>query len=263
MCIRDRVRAHCRRSNMRKLLALLAIVVASGSITIAVGPTLLDAAEAGDRATALKLLAAKGTNVNAAGPDGTTAIMYAAANDDLELVRALIKAGANVKLKNQFGTSAITEAAIIGSAPILDALLKAGADPNYKNTEGETPLMAAARSGKVEAAKRLLDAGADINAKETWGGQSAIMWAAAQSQPEMIKLLASRGADVNAIGKVNQWERKTLGEPRPKDMNKGGFTPLLYAAREGCVELSLIHISEPTRLLSISYAVFCLKKKKK
>src|SRR5678816_4825368 len=29
------------------------------------------------------------------------------------------------------------------------------------------------------------------------------------------------------------------------------------------VILSLIHISEPTRLLSISYAVFCLKKKKK
>eukprot|EP00658_Telonema_sp_P-2_P049352 TRINITY_DN37526_c0_g1_i1.p2 TRINITY_DN37526_c0_g1~~TRINITY_DN37526_c0_g1_i1.p2 ORF type:complete len:107 (+),score=38.54 TRINITY_DN37526_c0_g1_i1:37-357(+) len=28
------------------------------------------------------------------------------------------------------------------------------------------------------------------------------------------------------------------------------------------VALSLIHISEPTRLLSISYAVFCLKKKK-
>ena len=28
------------------------------------------------------------------------------------------------------------------------------------------------------------------------------------------------------------------------------------------VTLSLIHISEPTRLLSISYAVFCLKKKK-
>src|SRR5678816_4699091 len=28
-------------------------------------------------------------------------------------------------------------------------------------------------------------------------------------------------------------------------------------------DLSLIHISEPTRLLSISYAVFCLKKKNK
>src|SRR5678815_2647342 len=30
----------------------------------------------------------------------------------------------------------------------------------------------------------------------------------------------------------------------------------------GKMDLSLIHISEPTRLLSISYAVFCLKKKK-
>ena len=31
---------------------------------------------------------------------------------------------------------------------------------------------------------------------------------------------------------------------------------------EALTGLSLIHISEPTRLLSISYAVFCLKKKK-
>jgi ankyrin repeat protein len=161
--------------------------------------------------------------------------MYAAANDDLELVRALIKAGANVKLKNQFGTSALTEAAIIGSAPIIDVLLKAGADPNFKNSDGETPLMAAARSGKVDAAKALLAAGADINAKETWGGQTAIMWAAAQSQADMVKFLASKDASLNDHGKINQWERKIIQEPRPKDMNKGGFTPLHYAAREGCV----------------------------
>ena len=35
--------------------------------------------------------------------------------------------------------------------------------------------------------------------------------------------------------------------------------PFAYRQLE---DLSLIHISEPTRLLSISYAVFCLKKKK-
>ena len=101
---------------------------------------LLDAAERGDRAAAVRLLGVKGTDPNQQGPDGTTAVMYAAANDDVELVRALIKAGANVKLKNQLGTSAITEAAIIGSAPIIDALLKAGADANTTNPEGETPL---------------------------------------------------------------------------------------------------------------------------
>src|SRR5438105_12134950 len=44
------------------------------------------------------------------------------------------------------------------------------------------------------------------------------------------------GADLNARGVVRQWERKVITEPRPKDLNKGGFTPLLYAAREGCVE---------------------------
>jgi ankyrin repeat protein len=62
------------------------------------------------------------------------------------------------------------------------------------------------------------------------------MWAAAQGQAEMVKFLASNRADVNARGVIHQWERKVITEPRPKDMNKGGFTPLLYAAREGCVE---------------------------
>jgi uncharacterized protein len=225
---------------MRTLVAcgvvgILALSIAVVSIGLPAKATLLDAAEASDRATALRLLA-DGANPNATTADGATAIMYAAANNDLDLVRALIKAGANVKLQNRFGSSALTEAAIIGSDPIIDALLKAGADANTRNPEGETALMAVARSGNLEAAKLLLDAGADINAKETWGEQSALMWAAAQSQADMVKFLASRGADVNARGIIHQWERKVITEPRPKDLNKGGFTPLLYAAREGCVD---------------------------
>ena len=216
--------------------AVVAILIALAAIVTAAEPTLLDAAEAGDREAALRLLSARGTDPNKPGPDGTTPIMYAASNGDVELVRALLKAGANAKLKNQFGTTAITEAAIIGSAPVIDALLKAGADPNTKNPEGETPLMAVARSGNVEAAKRLLEARADVNAKEDFGGQTAVMWAAAQSQVEMVKLLAASGADLNARGVIRQWERKVITEPRPKDMNKGGFTAVLYAAREGCAD---------------------------
>jgi ankyrin repeat protein len=223
-----------------RVCALIAVLLAGTAMAAPdTAPTLLNAAESGDHAAAMRLASAKGANVNVADADGSTAIMYAAANDDLDLVRALIKAGANVKLKNQLGTSALTEAAIIGSAPIVDALLKAGADPNFKTPDGETPLMAAARSGKVAAAKALLDAGADINAKETWGGQTAVMWAAAQSQADMVKFLAawhnqSGDANLNDHGKINQWERKVIQEPRPKDMNKGGFTALHYAAREGC-----------------------------
>jgi ankyrin repeat protein len=219
---------------MRAFVTAFAVLAVGVSLAFAADPSLVDTAASGDHMEAMRLVAVKGTNVNATGADGATAIMYAAANGDLELVRALIKAGADVKLANQLGTSAITEAAIIGNAPIIAALLKAGADPNFKTPNGETPLMAAARSGKLDAAKALLAAGADINAKETWGEQSALMWAAAQSQAEMVKLLASSGANLNDHGKVNQWERKIIQEPRPKDMNKGGFTPLHYAAREGC-----------------------------
>ena len=245
--------------------AAFVVVLAAGSPASAAEPTLLAAAERGDRTAAMSLLA-KGADANTPGADGTTPIMWAAANDDVELVRALIKAGANVKATNQFGTSAMTEAAIIGSAPILDALLRAGADPNTRNPEGETPLMAAARSGKIEAAKRLVQAGADVNAKERFGGQSALMWASAQSQAEMVKFLVEAGADLNARGVIRQWERKVITEPRPKDMNHGGFTPLLYAAREGCVECvkylaaggAALDLEDPDRMTPLNLALFNL-----
>ncbi len=46
----------------------------------------------------------------------------------------------------------------------------------------------------------------------------------------------------------------TDGEARKRGEQTGLDTPVV---------LSLIHISEPTRQAEISYAVFCLKKKKK
>lgn len=198
------------------------------------GPkNLADAMASGNRIQALQLLAEK-TDVNAVQSDGTSALMYAVYQGDLELVKKLTKAGADVNLSNEYGAGAMGEAAVLGDTKILKALLKSGGDANWANLEGETPLMVVARAGNVKAAKLLLRYKADINAKEGWGGQSAVMWAAAQSQPEMLKLLVSKGADVNAHGTARLWDRRTLSEPRPKDMSKGGFSPLLYAARSGC-----------------------------
>lgn len=248
---------------MRAIVFVIALTTAS--VAHAATATLADAVDEGNRAAVTALLA-RGANPNVAGADGTTPIMVAASNGDAEIVRALIKGGAKVNAKNQFGTTAITEASIIGSAPVIEALLKAGADPNTKNPEGETPLMAVARSGNVEAAKRLVAAGADINAKENFGGQSALMWAAAQGQGEMVKFLASHGADLNARGVVRQWERKVITEPRPKDLNKGGFTPLLYAAREGCLECTKnliaagadLDLEDPDRVTPLNEALLNL-----
>jgi ankyrin repeat protein len=205
----------------------------------ALAAALLQAAESGDTQAALREIGAGG-DVNLRGNDGTTALMWAAYNGDAALVDALIEAGADVDASNEFGTTALTEAAILGNTQIIGRLVAAGADPNTRTPDGETPLMAVARTGNVEAATALLEAGADVDAKEHWGGQSAVMWAAAQSQPEMIRLLAAHGANLDERGVIRQWARKTITEPRPKDMNKGGFTPLLYAAREGCVECARV-----------------------
>ena len=217
-----------------RLVAVLAFA-SFGTAAAAAGQTLLEAAEAGNRTAALAALEAGG-HVDARAPDGTTALIWAAYNGDAELAERLLAAGADPDAQNEFGTSALTEAAIAGYTDVIAALLKGGATADLANPEGETPLMAIARTGNVEAATLLLDAGADVNAIELWGRQSALMWAAAQQQPEMIGFLISRGADVDARGAVRNWERKVIKEPRPKDMNQGGFTPLLYAAREGCIE---------------------------
>ena len=115
-------------------------------------------------------------------------------------------------------------------------LLKAGANPKAVNQEGETALHEVARTGNIESAKLLLKAGANIDARETWGGQTPLHWAASQNQPEMIRFLVSRGADPDARAAVRDWQRRVTAEGRPKDMNRGGFTPLLFAARDGFVE---------------------------
>ncbi len=128
----------------------------------------------------------------------------------------------------------MTVAAEHGDLPIMQALVRAGGDVESANGEGQTLLMAVARTGRTDTARLLLDKGANVNAKEQWGGQTALMWAAAQQQPAMIRLLLKRGADVNARGKAQDWPRWVTSEPRIKILETGGFTPLLYAAREGC-----------------------------
>ncbi len=175
-------------------------------------------------------------DVNARQGDGSTALLWAVYAGDADRVSTLLKAGADVSLGNEFGATPLSEAARTGNTPILALLLKAGAKPKAVNQDGETALHEVARTGNIESAKLLLKAGANIDARETWGGQTPLHWAASQNQPEMIRFLVSRGADVNARAAVRDWQRRVTAEGRPKDMNRGGFTPLLFAARDGFVE---------------------------
>jgi ankyrin repeat protein len=197
--------------------------------------TLVEAAKRHDSAAALALLAA-GADPAQAEADGSQPLLWAAHHGDADLVAKLIAAGADVNAHNDYGAVPLQEAAANGDGSVVKLLLDAGADVESPTKEGQTALMAAARTGKIDSAKLLLAKGANANAKETWGGQTALMWATAQGQLDMIDLLIKSGADVNARATERDWDRYITAEPRIKDLADAGLTPLLYAAREGCVE---------------------------
>lgn len=184
-------------------------------------------------ATWAVLLATCGSLAHAAGSGSLLAAAY---EGDAGRVAELIKSGANVHEANAFGATPMSEAARRGDTAVLKLLLDAGADPGSANADGETALMVVARTGNTEAARLLLKAGANVNARENWGGQTALIWAAAQNQPAMIRLLAAHGAEVDARSVVRDWSRRMTAEERPKDLNRGGMSALMFAARDGHVE---------------------------
>ena len=177
-------------------------------------------------------------------PDDSTPLQWAVFHGDLAETKRLLAAGADVKAINAYGVNAMQLAADASNTELIRLLLKAGADPNSPNPDGETALHLVARAGNLAAANLLLKAGATVDAKEGFGGQTPLMWAAARRHPEMVELLADQGADVNARSAIRDYQRVATAESRAKQLDRGGFTPLMYAARENCgacVEVLLKH----------------------
>ena len=192
---------------------------------------------------ALKTLIKAGANVNAPQGDGATALHWAVHWDDLAMAELLLGAGANVKAANDLGATPLWLACVNGSAPMVDRLLKAGANPNAGLKTGETPLMTAARSGKSEAVKLLVAHGADVNAAEGLRGQTAQMWATAQQHPDVVKTLVEVGANVSARSRARRQLVSTSGNADYSgviEVEQGGYTPLLFAARQGDLESARI-----------------------
>ena len=199
---------------------------------------LVEAAKKADIA-AVRTLLTQGLDVNARAGDGATALHWAAYRDQIELVRLLLGSGASVNATNDLGVTPLWVAATSRGTTTVEALLAAGANPNLVPPTGETPLMIASRMGNVEAIKVLIAHGANVNAKEAARGQTALMWAISDRQPQAARLLLEAGADLHArtlasrrfvqlcCGEYNGDSRGTAW------VEYGGFTPLLFAAREG------------------------------
>jgi ankyrin repeat protein len=198
---------------------------------------LIDAAKQDNKAALRSLLKEK-TSINAVAPDGTTALHWVVRSNDLESTKLLLQAGANVKAADRYGITPLNLAAENGDTAMIEVLLKSGADPNTTLPTGETVLMTAAHTGKPDAVSMLLTHGAKPNASENRFGETAMMWAAAENNGAAIRVLADGGGDLNAKSNLTDFpEFKFLTSGMViTALPKGGWTPLMYAARQGSID---------------------------
>jgi ankyrin repeat protein len=228
-----------RRGRSGSGLASLALLmtIAGAGIGHGAGADVASAAQTQDIG-ALRALVQRKADVNAAQPDGTTALHWAVVWNNEDAVNLLLRAGADAKARNRYGATPLSEAVTAGSAKMVEALVNAGADPKTLTTEeGETVLMTAARAGNADVVRMLLDRGADVNAREKYKGQTALMWAAAERHPAVVKLLIDHGADwkVRSVDRETKVPRLSAASSI-SPIARGGFTALSFAAREGDIE---------------------------
>ena len=182
--------------------------------------------------------------------DGTSDLHLAVRAGDRTATERLIRSGADVNGANRYGVTPLSLAARNGNAELIDVLLKAGASVKTAESglpEGQTLLMLAARTGDVDSLKRLLAAGSDVNARETRTGTTALVWAATSNHAAAVRMLAESGADVNTQSKVTAYPHTQNGVlltgleegvsyVGQTVLPRGGWSAVMYAAREGAVD---------------------------
>jgi len=230
------------------------LVTAAASTAADSDTRLADAAMRRDVAMVRSLIAQR-VDANVPGQDGTPALHWAVRVDDVATSKLLLGAGAQATLANRYGLTPLSIAAANGSAAMIGVLLDAGADANAPDPAGDTPLMNVARVGRADAVTLLLDRGATIDAADGTYQQTALMVAVRENHPDIVKLLIARGASVNArtrVGRAPQWilpnsvpgfghgigiVRGGLPPRGSRAPVPGGMTPLLYAARDGRMDI--------------------------
>ncbi|HEY6346722.1 MAG TPA: ankyrin repeat domain-containing protein [Bryobacteraceae bacterium] len=159
----------------------------------------------------IRLLIARGADVNGRAPSGSDALTVAAGYRAAASMRLLLDAGAETQPPPgvRAAYSPLVLAAMTGDLESVRALLARGADPNAA-ARGGAPLAQAVTFGYREVVQALIAAGASVKMTES-SGINLIHWAAIANRPSVIPALVAAGTPVNA-------------------QDQFGFTPLMYAA---------------------------------
>jgi ankyrin repeat protein len=157
--------------------------------------TLLSAAVHGNQIEIVRLLLARGADVNLSSYLEVRPVEIAANDERLPIIKELLNRGASLK-RSQTGKTPLWNAAMSGEVGAIKLLLAQGADPNELGTYDEPPLSRAAGNGYTEAVRALLVGGARVNATDKQGN-TPLLSAVLENSLEIVRLLVEHGADVN------------------------------------------------------------------
>ena len=209
-------RAITRRSRYR-----LAVIASLFGASLALGAArtpadespVADAVMRGD-SSRVRLLIKQGLDVNAAQPDGMTALHWASQRGDVAGAQMLMYAGARVDAVTRNGNyTPLHLAARNGRATVVKALLSAGANVNAMTTTGAaSALHFAASNGDSATVTALLDQGASVDTREGAWGQTPLMWAASANRLTALDILIKRGANLEFASKIEDIAAKEKAE---------------------------------------------------
>jgi hypothetical protein len=128
-------------------------------------------------------------------------------NCTAKIVRLIVAKGANVNARDKDGNTALISVAVFENADALQALIDAGADVNAKNKQGVTALMRAAKDGELPNIKVLFAAGADVDAQDE-DGWTALTYAQKNKDDRIIQALEIfqriKSGEVNQIEAISR-----------------------------------------------------------
>jgi ankyrin repeat protein len=116
---------------------------------------------------------------------------------DPELIKLLVAKGADVNVRGRRGEAALHWAAGGGVLVAMRLLIESGADLNPYDSAYGTPLHEALQQNRQEAARLLIDNGARLTEKDPYG-YTALHLAALRGYADLAKVLLQRGADPQA-----------------------------------------------------------------
>jgi uncharacterized protein len=206
-----------------------------------------------------------GANVRAANRDGATPLYLAAINGSAPMLEKLLNAGADPNERQPHGETPLMFAARNGNATAIRVLLDRKADVNAKESlRGTTALMWAAEQSHPEAMAELIRHGADTRAASNPDSKGNRAYIAPPVQARLREALAAgltpgdllapggeqarasarggrRGAPVKPTNPADLVAAADAAAAesafgRQNDSEGGALTPLIFAARQDCLE---------------------------